>query len=210
MQHPPSVRPVMRTRRPPKTCSTKSWNVSSAVPVGAPSPLHDNGAVAHRHVRRLPERGTNVGWSALRSRIALFLFGAGPRPSQQPGYAERPASHPVIDVVFVLQPDPSLTYSVFSVLSFTRFPAPLLACNLSFSQPPFSVFVFQHPQRALRDVVRLDGRAMLAPVAKLHRQMGRIDHFRIGRANGDYVVPEWWRSHAFALTMIIDKFECCL
>ena len=29
----------------------------------------------------------------------------------------------------------------------------------------------------------------------------------IGRANGDYVVPEWWRSYAFALTMIIDKFE---
>src|SRR3712207_4301610 len=103
---------------PPKTCGTQFWNVSSAVPVGATSPLHDNGAVAHRHVRRLPERGTNVGWSALRSRVALFLFGAGPRPSQQPGYAERPASHPVVDVVFVLQPDPSLTYSVCSVLSY--------------------------------------------------------------------------------------------
>src|SRR5215213_7804039 len=101
---------------PPKTCRTLFWNVSSAVPVGATPPLHDNGAVAHRHVRRLPERGTNVGWSALRSRVALFLFGAGPRPSQQPGYAERPATHPVVAVVFVLQADPSLTCSVFSVV----------------------------------------------------------------------------------------------
>jgi hypothetical protein len=153
---------------PPKTCIPQSEDASSAVPVGA-TPLHDNGAVAHRHVRGLPERGTNVGWSALRSGVALFLFGAGSRPSQQPGYAERPASHPVVDVVFVLQPDPSLTYSVCSVLSLTRFPTPLLVCNLSFSQPPFSVVVFEHPQRALRDVVRLDGRAVLGTVAKLHR-----------------------------------------
>ena len=98
---------------PPKTCIPQSEDASSAVPVGA-TPLHDNGAVAHRHVRGLPERGTNVWWSALRSGVALFLFGAGPRPSQQPGYAERSASHPVVDVVFVLQPDPSLTRSSLS------------------------------------------------------------------------------------------------
>src|SRR5215217_879744 len=113
--HPPTVWPVMRTRRPQKICSPQSEDASSAVPVVA-TPLHDNGAVAHRHVRRLPERGTYVGWSALRSGVALFLFGAGPRPSQQPGYAERPASHPVVDVVFVSQPDPSLIYSVCSFL----------------------------------------------------------------------------------------------
>src|SRR5215204_2328614 len=113
--HPPTVWPVMRTRRPQKICSPQSEDASSAVPVVA-TPLHDNGAVAHRHVRRLPERGTYVGWSALRSGVALFLFGPGPRPSQQSGYAERPASHPVVDVVFVLHPDPSLTHSVFSVL----------------------------------------------------------------------------------------------
>jgi hypothetical protein len=35
--------------------------------------------------------------------------------------------------------------------------------------PPFSVVVFQHPQCALRGVVRLEGRAVLGPVAKLHR-----------------------------------------
>ena len=115
--HPPTVWPVMRTRRPQKICSPQSEDASSAVPVVA-TPLHDNGAVAHRHVRRLPERGTYVGWSALRSGVALFLFGAGPRPSQQPGYAERPASHPVVDVVFVSQPDPSLIYSVCSFLSY--------------------------------------------------------------------------------------------
>src|SRR5215218_10596789 len=83
---------------------------------------------------------------------------------------------------------PSLARS--SPSSFTRFPTPFLACNLSFSHPPFSVVVFQHPQPALRDVVRLESRAVLGRVAKLHGQMGRIDHLRIGRANGDYVIPE--------------------
>jgi hypothetical protein len=97
----------------------------------------------------------------------LFLFAAVPGPSQQSGYAERPASHPVVDVVFVLQPDPSLTYSVFSVLSYEITYS--IACNLSFSHPPFSVVVFQHPQHALRGIVRLDGRSALGPVAKLHR-----------------------------------------
>jgi hypothetical protein len=97
----------------------------------------------------------------------LFLFGAVPRPCQQSGYAERPASQPVVDVVFVLQPDPSLTYSAFSVLSYGITYS--IARNLSFSHPPFSVVVFQHPQNALRGIVRLDGRAALGPVAKLHR-----------------------------------------
>ena len=97
----------------------------------------------------------------------MFLFGAVPRPCQQSGYAERPARQPVVDVVFVLQPDPSLTYSVFSVLSYEITYS--IACNLSFSHPPFSVVVFQHPQHALRGIVRLDGRSALGPVAKLHR-----------------------------------------
>jgi hypothetical protein len=97
----------------------------------------------------------------------LFLFGAVPRPCQQSGYAERPASQPVVDVVFVLQPDPSLTYSVYSVLSYEITYS--IACNLSFSHPPFSVVVFQHPQHALRSIVRFDGRSALGPVAKVNR-----------------------------------------
>jgi hypothetical protein len=70
-------------------------------------------------------------------------------------------------VVFVLQPDPSLTYSVFFVLSYEI--AYYIACNLSFSHPPFSVVVFQHPQNAFRGIVRLDSCAALGTVAKLHR-----------------------------------------
>ena len=97
----------------------------------------------------------------------MFLFAAVPGPCQQSGYAERPASQPVVDVVFVLQPDPSLTYSVFFVLSYEI--AYYIACNLSFSHPPFSVVVFQHPQNAFRGIVRLDSCAALGTVAKLHR-----------------------------------------
>jgi hypothetical protein len=97
----------------------------------------------------------------------LFPFGAVPGPCQQSGYVERPASQPVVDVVFVLQPDTSLTYSVFPVLSYEITYS--IACNLSFSHPPFSVVVFQHQQHALRGIVRLDGRSALGPVTKLHR-----------------------------------------
>src|SRR5918993_409569 len=116
--HLPSFRPAMHTRRPRRFYGLESGNVASAVPVSAAAPLHDDGTVAHRHVRRLPERGTNVGCSVLRRRVAQLLFGAGPCPCQQPGHAERPAVHPVIGVVYVLQPDPSLTCSVFSVLAY--------------------------------------------------------------------------------------------
>src|SRR5215212_7519607 len=76
--------------------------------------------------------------------------------------------------------------------------------------PPFSVMFVQHSQHAFRGVIRFDGRAVLGPVAKLHRHLGRIDHLRIGRTYGDYVVPEWWRSYAFALTVIVDKVKRCL
>jgi len=68
----------------------------------------------------------------------------------------------------------------------------------------------QQPQGAFRGVISLDGRTVLSPVAKLYRYPRRIDHPRIGRAYGDYVVPERWRSYTFALTLVIDKVERCL
>src|SRR5918998_4241880 len=73
--------------------------------------------------------------------------------------------------------------------------------------PPFSVVALQYPQHASRVFVRLDGRAVLGPVAKLHRHLCRIDHLRIGRAYGDNVVPERWRPYTLALTVIIDQVE---
>src|SRR5215213_9275788 len=190
--------PLSKTRNP------QFEDICSAVPVAATSALHDDSAASHSHVGRLPQRGGDVGWRACGSGTVLFPLGTGPRPGQQSGYAQRPAGRPVVVVVFVLQLDPSLVHSVLCFV--TRFPF-YTACSLFLAGPPSSVSVFDPPQQAFCGVVRFHGRTVLGTVAKLRRYLGRIDHLRIGRAHGDYVVPEWWRSLVFTLNVIIDQFE---
>src|SRR5215212_8954764 len=111
-----------------KTRTLQFEDNCSAVPVGATSPLHDDSAASHRHVGRLPERGGDVGWRARGSGTVLFPLGTGPRPGQQPGYAQRPAGRPIVAVVFVLQLDPSLVHLVLCFV--TRYPF-YTACSLS-------------------------------------------------------------------------------
>src|ERR671920_1393807 len=119
--------PLSKTRNP------QFEDVCSTVPAGATSPLHDDSAASHRHVGRLPERGGNVGWRTCGSGTVLFPLRTGPRPGQQSGYTQRSSGRPIVALVFVLQLDPSLVYSVPCFV--TRFPF-YTTCSLSWPVLP--------------------------------------------------------------------------
>ena len=143
----------MHTRRHHKILQSHSPRMPLSSSSCVAPPLHNDGTVAHCHVRRLPERGTNVGRSALRSGVALLLFGAGPCPCQQ-ARTRQTTRWPLPVMVCCFRVATLISSLDLLGLLLRPFEIPYsdrLPRNLSFWHPPFSVVVLQHPQRALRE-----------------------------------------------------------